>query len=112
MLLAGFVAQLLLHGRHSALLTPRPWEFYVFVGLSTPAVLDWARGRIDPDAGTNRLRIATGVFLGLALARALYLNARAPLTPPGVWMLVYVALAALVGWAWSSAYRDPRPPAL
>ncbi len=108
----AFGLQLWLHGRYADLLRGRTWEPYLFAALVTPALLDWTRGRIDPASGTNRTRLLTGVLLGLGLARLLYLHARAPLSPPGLWMLVYLVAGALLGLAYAHAHRDPKPPAV
>ena len=111
-LVGAFGVQLWLHGRFPALLRGRDWEPYLFAVLVTPALIDWIRGRIDPTSGTNGIRILTGALLGLGLARALYLHARAPFTPPSLWMLVYVGAGALIGLAYARAHRDPGPPAI
>ncbi len=65
------------------------------VGLLLPALLDWAYGRFRPAAGSNALRTLTGVLLGLALARTLYIHIQRPL-PVGLLMQAgVVTLVAL-----------------
>lgn len=52
-----------------------PWIAFL---LPAPAMVDWARGRLDPRTGTNFSRLLTGVLLGLSLGRTLYLHLRRP----------------------------------
>jgi uncharacterized membrane protein len=49
------------------------------LGLLMPATFDWVWGRFVPRAGSNALRTATGVLLGLALGRTLYVHLHRPL---------------------------------
>lgn len=58
-----------------------PWDLWVAWLLPVPAVLDWARGRFRPESGTNFIRFLTGVLLGVALGRTIYLHLREPLHP-------------------------------
>ena len=51
------------------------------VALIMPAVLDWAYGRWRPHAGSNVWRTFTGVLLGAALARSLYVHLQRPFPP-------------------------------
>src|SRR5690606_10272740 len=46
-----------------------------------PALGDWAYGRWRPHAGTNLWRTTTGVLLGLALGRSLYVHVQRPFPP-------------------------------
>jgi len=61
--------------------------------LLLPALADWARGRFRPASGSNALRTATGVLLGLALGRTLYVHLRHPFP---AWLLVQAALVTAV----------------
>lgn len=63
------------------------------VGLLLPALLDWAYGRFRPHAGSNGLRTLTGVLLGLALARTLYIHIQRPLP---VWLLVQAGVVTVI----------------
>ncbi|MBX5481994.1 MAG: DUF2085 domain-containing protein [Myxococcaceae bacterium] len=69
------------------------WDGLVAVGLLLPALLDWAYGRFRPLAGSNAWRTGTGVLLGLALGRTLYVHFRSPLP---LWLLVQAALVTAV----------------
>ena len=60
------------------------------LALTLPALVDWAVGRFRPAAGSNAVRTLTGVLLGLALGRSLYMHVQRPLPP------VLLAQAALV----------------
>jgi uncharacterized membrane protein len=84
-MLAGIAAQVAV-GASTPWRHDPPWA----IGLLIPALVDWARGRFRPHAGSNGLRTATGVLLGLALARTLYIHLREPLPP------LLLAQAALV----------------
>lgn len=74
-----------------ALRVPLAWEHDGLwsIGLLLPALGDWAYGRFRPQAGSNALRTATGVLLGLALARTLYIHIQRPLP---LWLLVQAAV--------------------
>ncbi len=63
-----------------ALRAPMSWlgDIFVALVLPLPALVDWGRGRFNPRTGTNALRLATGLLLGAALARTLYLHMRVP----------------------------------
>jgi len=70
-----------------ALHAPLVWAYdgVWSLGLLLPALVDWAYGRFRPQAGSNALRTVTGVMLGLALARTLYIHVQRPLP---LWLLV------------------------
>lgn len=61
--------------------------------LPLPALADWAYGRFRPLAGSNAVRSATGVLLGLALGRTLYVHF---LSPWPTWLLGQAALVTAV----------------
>jgi uncharacterized membrane protein len=69
------------------------WEVGAVALLTLPALLDWALGRFRPARGHNGWRTATGVLLGLALARSLYVHLQRPLPPV---LLVQAALVTAV----------------
>ncbi len=78
------------------------------VALLLPALGDWAFGRFRPRAGSNAWRGLTGVLLGLALGRALYVHLQRPLP---LWLLVQGALVTGVAVPVILAtYRGRRPP--
>ena len=58
-----------------------PLDVPLVLALTVPALADWAYGRFRPQAGTNAWRTLTGVALGLALARALFVHVQRPLPP-------------------------------
>lgn len=68
-----------------------PWILY---GLAAPAVLDWSLGQLTAWRGSNAVRFVSGVLLGGALGRAVYVNMRHPGSA-----LVYGFLLALCGVA-------------
>ena len=81
----AIVAQLLLQA-------PLRWggETALVLLLTLPALVDWARGQRDPTGGTNLGRTATGVLLGLALGRTLYVHLRDPWPPALRWQLAMI----------------------
>ena len=87
----------LLLGVQIAHRTPLDWPGQVpaVLVLTLPALLDWAWGRFRPQAGVNALRTASGVLLGAALARSLYVHLRRPLPPVLLWQLGMVLAIAL-----------------
>ena len=66
------------------------WDVPVVLLLTLPALLDWCRGRLRPEGGHNAVRLLSGVLLGAALGRSLYVHLQRPLPP------VLLAQAALV----------------
>ncbi len=88
-------------------LEARPFEGPVLILAVTPALLDWARGRLRPLSGSNSIRLVTGALLGLALARTIFLHARDPFEPPSVEVLLFLIAGTVAGLVVSRAYRDP-----
>ncbi len=83
------------------------WDVPVVLGLTLPALVDWAVGRFRPASGSNALRTLTGVLLGLALGRSLQVHVQWPLPPV---LLAQAALVTVVAVPVILAtYRRPRP---
>ncbi len=72
-----------------------PWDVPVVLGLTLPALVDWAVGRFRPAGGSNAVRTLTGVLLGAALGRSLFVHFQKPLPPVLVWQAALVAVVAL-----------------
>ncbi len=66
-----------------------PWA----IALLLPALVDWSVGRFRPASGSNARRAATGVALGLALGRTLYIHLQRPLP---LWLLVQAIVVTAV----------------
>jgi len=83
------------------------WDVPVVLALTVPALLDWAVGRFRPASGSNAVRTLTGVLLGVALGRSLYVHVQKPL-PPMLWaqaaLVTAVALPVIL-----MTYGKPRP---
>jgi uncharacterized membrane protein len=71
------------------------WDVPVVLGLTLPALVDWAVGRFRPASGSNAVRTLTGVLLGVALGRSLFVHLQKPLPPMLVWQAALVLLVAL-----------------
>lgn len=71
------------------------WDVPVVLGLTLPALVDWAVGRFRPASGSNAVRTLTGVLLGMALGRSLFVHLQKPLPPMLVWQAALVLLVAL-----------------
>ena len=102
-LLAAMAVQVALH-------TPLAWRFdgVWSLGLLAPALLDWGYGRFRPRTGTNLWRTFTGVLLGLALGRTLYVHM---LRPFPFWLLVQAGLVtALALPVILATYKRRGPP--
>lgn len=82
-----------------------PWDTWIAWVLPIPAVFDWARGRFNPASGTNLVRLVTGVMLGVALGRTLYLHLRQPLHPLAMKQLFAIAVVAAVVELLARPYR-------
>ncbi len=65
----------------------------VVLAFTAPALFDWAYGQFHPQAGTNLRRSATGVLLGLALGRSLYVHL---VTPLPLVLLVQLGVVAVI----------------
>jgi len=84
-----------------------PWDIPVVLGLTLPAVVDWAVGRFRPQAGSNAVRTLTGVLLGLALGRSLFIHVQRPLPLVLLWQAALVALVAIP--VLLATARGPKP---
>jgi hypothetical protein len=83
-----------------------PWDVPVVLGLTLPALVDWAVGRFRPASGSNAVRTLTGVLLGVALGRSLFIHVQKPLPAALLWqagLVVGVALPVLLATS-----RGPR----
>jgi uncharacterized membrane protein len=79
----------------------------IAVLLFLPALIDWAVGRFRPSSGSNLWRTGTGVLLGIALGRTLYVHFQRPL-PLG--LLIQMSLALLVAApVLLIARKSPKP---
>ncbi|MCP3098579.1 DUF2085 domain-containing protein [Myxococcus sp. K15C18031901] len=88
---------------------PLHWAFDVpaVLLLTLPALVDWAVGRFRPVSGSNAVRTATGVLLGLALGRSLHVHLQRPLP---VVLLAQAGLVTAVALPVILAtYQRPRP---
>lgn len=83
-----------------------PWDVPVVLGLTVPALVDWAVGRFRPASGSNAVRTLTGVLLGVALGRSLFIHVQKPLPAVLVWQAALVAVVALPVFLATS--RGPR----
>lgn len=71
------------------------WDVPVVLGLTLPALVDWAVGRFRPASGSNAVRTLTGVLLGVALGRSLFIHLQKPLPAVLVWQAALVVGVAL-----------------
>ena len=83
------------------------WDVPAVLGLTLPALVDWALGRFRPASGSNPVRILTGVLLGLALGRSLYIHVQRPL--PTVLLAQAALVTAVAVPVILATYRRPRP---
>jgi uncharacterized membrane protein len=83
------------------------WDVPVVLGLTLPALVDWAVGRFRPAAGSNAVRTLTGVLLGLALGRSLQVHVQRPL--PAVLLAQAALVTAVAVPVILATYRRPRP---
>lgn len=49
------------------------WDWWLVLGGTAPGLLDWGAGIIDPASGSNLRRLFSGILLGAALGRSLWL---------------------------------------
>lgn len=83
------------------------WDVPVVLALTVPALLDWAVGRFRPASGSNAVRSLTGVLLGVALGRSLFVHVQRPLPPM---LLAQAALVTAVALpVILMTYGKPRP---
>ncbi|WNG35983.1 DUF2085 domain-containing protein [Archangium violaceum] len=82
------------------------WDVPVVLGLTLPALVDWAVGRFRPASGSNAVRTLTGLLLGAALGRSLFIHVQKPLPAVLVWQAALVAVVALP--VLLATFRGPR----
>ena len=83
-----------------------PLDLPVTLALTIPALADWAYGRFKPASGNNLVRTLTGIALGLALGRTLFVHVQKPLPPA---LLAQAALVTVVaGPVILATYRRRR----
>ena len=94
-------------------LGPKQWEWdkVALWALPVPALLDWSAGQLTRWKGYNALRLGSGVLLGLALGRAVYLNMRTPRHPLVFQMMVGLSAIAGVVWGIRQVLGSPASPA-
>jgi len=83
------------------------WDVPAVLALTVPALGDWAVGRFRPASGSNAVRSLTGVLLGLALGRSLYVHVQRPL--PEVLLAQAALVTAVAVPVILATYRRPRP---
>jgi uncharacterized membrane protein len=83
------------------------WDVPVVLGLTLPALVDWSIGRFRPAGGSNGVRTVTGVLLGLALGRSLFVHVQRPL--PAVLLAQAALVTAVALPVILATYRRPRP---
>jgi hypothetical protein len=81
-LFAAIAAQF---GFHAPL--QHPVDLPIALGFLVPALADWAWGRFHPHAFSNTWRTFTGVLLGLALGRTLFIHLQRPLPLSLLWQM-------------------------
>ncbi|MBK7858354.1 MAG: DUF2085 domain-containing protein [Archangiaceae bacterium] len=81
-------------------------EVPVVLALTAPALADWAWGRFRPEGGSNGWRTLTGIALGVALGRTLFVHVQRPLPPALLAQLGLVT--AVAGPVILATYRRRR----
>jgi uncharacterized membrane protein len=69
-------------------------ETAAVLALTAPALADWAYGRFRPRSGSNALRTLSGILLGVALGRTLFVHVQRPLPPALLAQLGLVTVVA------------------
>nr|WP_217917858.1 DUF2085 domain-containing protein [Myxococcus sp. AM009] len=92
-----------------AVRAPLRWalDVPVVLALTVPALADWAVGRFRPASGSNAVRTLTGVLLGAALGRSLYVHLQQPL--PAVLLAQGALVTAVAVPVILATYQRPRP---
>ncbi|MBL8916322.1 MAG: DUF2085 domain-containing protein [Archangium sp.] len=72
-----------------------PLDFIAVIALTLPATIDWAIGRFRPHRFSNPWRTATGVLLGLALGRTVFIHLQHPFPPVFLAQGIVVTVVAL-----------------
>jgi hypothetical protein len=63
--------------------------------LPLPALLDWSLGRLGLGRSTNPRRVLSGLLLGGALGRMIYLHLLEPFRPLVLWQWGLLAVVVL-----------------
>lgn len=74
-------------------------DWWLVLGATAPGLLDWGSGLLEPASGTNRRRIISGILLGVALGRSVWLYLRDPHQEVfwvQVFLVISVGLAVLL----------------
>ncbi|MFT3707464.1 MAG: DUF2085 domain-containing protein [Archangium sp.] len=72
-----------------------PYDLYAVIALTLPSTIDWAIGRFDPHRFSNAWRTGTGILLGLALGRSLFIHLQRPFPPVFLAQGIVVTAVAL-----------------
>ncbi|MBI5545901.1 MAG: DUF2085 domain-containing protein [Deltaproteobacteria bacterium] len=84
-----------------------PWVAFL---LPLPALVDWARGRLNPATGSHLSRMLTGALLGLGLSRTLFLHFVEPGFPLAMAQLGALAAVFATVEAWARLCRKKTDP--
>jgi len=106
----GFYPLLLVTLTAQALLDPPrlgALDWWVVLGGAFPGLLDWGAGVLDPRGGSNRRRVGTGMVIGVAAGRAIWLQWNDPLAEP-FWVLAALVLAVALIVLWIRRIRPPE----
>ena len=81
-------------------------DWWFVLGASAPGLLDWGAGVVDPASGNNPRRLISGILLGAALGRSLWLyfgDPRHEIFWVQVILIIFTLLAVM-------AVKRIRPP--
>jgi uncharacterized membrane protein len=83
------------------------WDMPLVLGFTLPGLVDWAIGRFWPSTGSNPVRTITGIMLGLAFGRSLFIHLQRPL--PAVLLAQLALVTAVALPVILATYRRSRP---
>jgi uncharacterized membrane protein len=81
----------------------REWDWWVALGAAVPALASWGLGRLG-HRGRNIWRVATGVALGVALGRSLFMYFREPANEV-FWVQMALILCTVLAFEWVRSLR-------